>query len=68
MICPYRKQTKTYIENDVQVTSDYYMECYGTECPYYVAERQYSNELIAPAYCNRAELKSEIGVWKGGAE
>jgi hypothetical protein len=32
---PYRKQTKTYLEYDVQVTSEYYMECHGTECPFY---------------------------------
>lgn len=31
MICPYRKQTETV----GGVTSEYYMECYGEECPYY---------------------------------
>lgn len=31
MICPYRKQTETVDGT----TSEYYMECYGVECPYY---------------------------------
>lgn len=31
MKCPYRKQTE-----EVDGTkSEYYMECYGTECPFY---------------------------------
>lgn len=57
MICPYRKQTKTYIENDIQLTSEYYMECYGTECPYYVAEQHYSGGLETQPYCNRADTE-----------
>ena len=31
MKCPYRKQTETVDGT----TSEYYMECYGTECPNY---------------------------------
>ena len=57
MICPYRKQTETVDGT----TSEYYMPCYGAECPYYVAERHGYGEIL-PAYCNRAELQSEVGV------
>lgn len=48
MVCPYRKQTKTTNEGTV---SEYYMECYGHQCPFYVPE----NLLGSQAYCNRAE-------------
>jgi len=49
MICPYRKQTETVDGT----TSEYYMECYGTECPYYVADQHYSGGLHTEPYCNR---------------
>ena len=62
MICPYLKRSETKNECGVQITNEYYMDCYGTECPYYVAERQYSYGLNTQPYCNRAELKSEVGV------
>lgn len=51
MICPYRKQTETV--NDT--TSEYYMECYGTECPFYVPENNTYSNITVPAYCNRAD-------------
>ena len=36
MNCPYRKITQTV--NDI--TSEYYSECYGNECPWYRQEYQ----------------------------
>ena len=51
MICPYRKQTETVDGT----TSEYYIECYGTECPYYVAEKHFSGGLHTEPYCNRAD-------------
>ena len=49
MVCPYRKMTETVDET----TREYYMDCYGTECPYYVAEQNYSDGIHVPAYCER---------------
>ena len=55
MKCPFRKQIQV-----VDVTkNEYYMECYGEECPYYVPERQFSYGLTTQPYCNRVELKGE---------
>lgn len=34
MKCPYRKQTTTVDGT----TSEYYMECYKEDCPFYVPE------------------------------
>ena len=68
MICPYRKQTETVDGT----TREYYMECYGTECPYYVAERHYSGGLETQPYCDRADteifLATHPNYMKGGAE
>lgn len=68
MICPYRKQTETVDGT----TSEYYMECYGTECPHYVADQHYSSGLETQPYCNRAEtewfLATHPNYMKGGAE
>lgn len=55
MICPYRKMTETVDGT----TREYFMDCYGTECPYYVAEQHYSGGhysggLETQPYCNRA--------------
>lgn len=51
MICPYRKKTETVDGT----TSEYYMECYGTECPHYIADQHYSGGLNTEPYCNKAE-------------
>jgi hypothetical protein len=68
MICPFRKRTQTVNG----ITSEYYMECYGTECPYYVAECHFSGDLETPPYCNRADtemfLATHPSYMKGGAE
>lgn len=51
MICPYRKKTEAVDDT----TSEYYMECYGTECPFYVPEDTTYSHMSTPAYCNRAD-------------
>ena len=51
MICPYRKKTETFDGT----TNEYYMECYGEECPHYVADQHYSGGIETRPYCNRAE-------------
>lgn len=49
MICPYRKMTKTVDGT----TREYFMDCYGTECPYYVAERHYNGGIETQPYCEK---------------
>jgi hypothetical protein len=55
MICPYRKRTET-TEN---TTKEYYMECYGINCPYYVDEQHYKYGLKTPPYCKRPRYEVE---------
>ena len=58
MICPYRKQIKKSADvTSFETISEYYMECYGTECPYYVSEQHYSGGLEIQPYCNRANTE-----------
>lgn len=44
MICPFRKMTETVDGT----TREYYMGCYGNECPYYYKSKTYDEEE-----CNR---------------
>ena len=67
MICPYRKQTETVDGT----TSEYYMECYGTEGPYYVESHQYRGGIEVQPYCDRKETEIFLAThpnYKGGAE
>lgn len=53
MVCPYRKITETVDGT----TREYFMDCYGTECPCYIVEQYFlhgSAEIRVPAYCKRA--------------
>ena len=67
MICPYRKKTATFDG----ITTEHYMVCYGTECPYYVAEQHYKGGIETQPYCNRAKteifLATHPNYMKGGA-
>ena len=47
MKCPYRKFR---IDDE-----EHFMDCYGTECPYYVPEQEISKNAILPPYCGRVE-------------
>lgn len=58
MICPYRKKTEAVDST----TSEYYMECYGTECPFYVPENNTHSNISVPAYCNRADTDFYIAT------
>lgn len=49
MICPYRKMTETVDGT----TREYYMDCYGTECPYYRAEQHVSGGVYIEGFCER---------------
>lgn len=51
MICPYRKQTETVDGT----TSEYYMECYKTECPFYIP----MGVVGIKAVCKRADKDAE---------
>lgn len=67
MICPYRKKTETIDDT----TSEYYMECYGTECPYYIESHQYGGGIEVQPYCDRKETEMFLAThpnYKGGAE
>ena len=52
MVCPYRKMTETVDGT----TREYFMDCYGTECPYYRAEQHFGNCYIE-AYCEKTVNK-----------
>ena len=52
MICPYLKRIETKTTNGVDVTTEYFMDCYGTECPFYVSEDQF-RDFSTQAYCKR---------------
>ena len=68
MKCPYRKQTEIVDGT----SSEYYMECYGTECPYYVERHHYGSDIEIQPYCNRADteifLATHPNYMKDGAE
>lgn len=49
MVCPYRKMTETVDGT----TREYFMDCYGTECPYYVADQKYSGGIETQPYCEK---------------
>ena len=61
MICPYRKQTETVDGT----TSEYYMECYGTECPHYVENQKYSGGIETQPYCNRVDTEFFLATHPG---
>ena len=52
MICPFRKQTETVDGT----TSEYFMECYESECPYYRTE-QHFDDFSTEAYCEKTIAK-----------
>ena len=51
MICPYRKMTETVDGT----TKEYFMDCYGAKCPYYMQEQNFSDGLYVPAFCKRPD-------------
>ena len=50
MKCPYRKQTETVDGT----TSEYYMECYGAECPYYPSKEEISCD-VRKEFCKKVD-------------
>lgn len=55
MVCPYRKMTKTVDDT----TREYYMECHGEECPFYVPK----GSLGTTDFCNKAEGEIAVITW-----
>ena len=64
MICPYLKRSETKNECGVQITNEYHMDCYGTECPFYVPENNTYSNITVPAYCNRADTDFYMATHK----
>lgn len=52
MICPFRKQTETVDGT----TSEYYMECYGEECPYFYGTKDHSTSIFIETDCERVNF------------
>jgi len=57
MKCPYRKVTIEKI-GYLGGTEEQFGDCYGTECPLYVPEKQFNGGIITPEYCIRASQES----------
>ena len=63
MICPFRKQTKKSVDvTSFETVSEYYMECYGEECPFYI----HTDGIDATAYCDRADATVYFATHLGG--
>ena len=66
MKCPY--QTITTVETikamarvneDMQVVKTTFAECLGEDCPCYVPERHFGNNIYTTEYCKKVGQKNE---------
>ena len=60
MKCPYRKVTvQSKIMGDRTKTEEYFGDCYKEECPCYVPERHFNNNIFTTEYCIKVDQKNE---------